>query len=63
MITEKQWEHIKPWRQKQLIVSHTIIIDNKYGIKPGYYCDEDIVGLLRKYKNSPEAIQFLTDML
>lgn len=32
-------------------------------IKEGYYSKEDFVKLMRKYKNNPEVIQYLADML
>lgn len=32
-------------------------------IKPGYYTRNQVVDLLRKHKDNPEAIQFLADML
>jgi hypothetical protein len=36
---------------------------NKYDIGKGYYTINQIVDLLRDYKNNPEIIQFLADML
>ena len=32
-------------------------------IEEGYYSKEEFVKLMRKYKNKPEVIQFLADML
>lgn len=40
-----------------------IIPENDYGVEPGYYYKSDFVYLLRKYKNDPEIIQFIADML
>ena len=36
---------------------------NKYNIKSKYYTYQGIINLLRKYKNKPDHIQFITDML
>lgn len=33
------------------------------GIKQGYYNHTKLVGLLRKHKNNPEAIQYIADMM
>lgn len=40
-----------------------LIPDNEYGIEEGYYVGNAIVELLRKYKDKPEVIQFIADML
>ena len=37
--------------------------DNEYGIPEGYCEWSDLVALLRNYKNNPEAIQFIADMM
>lgn len=34
-----------------------------FPIKEGYYSKEEFVKLMRKYKNKPEVIQFIADML
>lgn len=39
------------------------IPDNDYGIEEGYYIGNAIVELLRKYKDKPEIIEFIADML
>ena len=40
------------------------IPENEIIEEMGYYYDVDaIVDLLRKYKNNPEAIQFIADMM
>lgn len=41
----------------------TFIPENEIIIEHGYMSMNDIVGLLRKYKSLPEAIQFIADML
>ena len=41
----------------------TFIPENEYGIEEGYYIGNAIVELLRKYKESPDVIQFVADML
>ena len=39
------------------------IPSNLHRIKEGYYSLNDFVDLLREYKNSPDIVQFLADML
>jgi hypothetical protein len=34
-----------------------------FGIEPGQYHLQELVGLLRAHKNDPEAIQFIADMM
>ncbi len=41
----------------------TFIPDNEYGVVEGYYIGNAIVELLRKYKDKPEVIEFIADML
>ena len=36
---------------------------NVYKIEHRYYNLQEIINLLRKYKNKPNAIQFIADML
>lgn len=33
------------------------------GIRPGRYDINQVVGLLRRHKENPEAVQFLADMM
>ena len=35
----------------------------EYGIEQGYYGWSELVDLLRKHKNNPEAIQYIADMM
>lgn len=37
--------------------------DNKPLPEEGYMSKQDIVSLFRKYKNNPDAIQYLADMM
>jgi len=32
-------------------------------IKPGYYIKSEVKKLLKKHKNNPEALQFISDMM
>lgn len=41
----------------------TFIPENEYGIEEGYYIGNAIVKLLRDYKDKPEVIEFIADML
>lgn len=41
----------------------TFISENEYGIEEGYYIGNAIVKLLRDYKDRPEVIEFIADML
>lgn len=41
----------------------TFIPENEYGIKEGYYLGNAIVDLLREYKDRPNIIEFIADML
>jgi hypothetical protein len=41
----------------------TFIPDNNVIPENGYMTMNDIVNLLRKYKASPDAVQFIADML
>jgi hypothetical protein len=41
----------------------TFMPANSHGIREGYYTGYGIVRLLREHKDSPEAIQFIADML
>lgn len=41
----------------------TFIPENDVIVEQGYMSANDIVELLRKYKSTPEAIQFIADML
>lgn len=41
----------------------TFIPKNEYGIEEGYYIGNAIVKLLRDYKDRPEVIEFIADML
>lgn len=34
-----------------------------FGITPGYYSQSGLVGLLSRYSRTPEALQFIADML
>ncbi len=44
--------------------SYTVFIPSDAVIEEhGYMSMNDIVGLLRKYKSNPEAVQFIADML
>lgn len=50
--------------QDVLILQFQLLIpENEHGIKEGYYIGNAIVELLRKYKNKPEVIEFIADML
>lgn len=50
--------------QEVLILRFQLLIpDNEYGIPAKYYIGNEIVKLLRDYKNNPEVIQFIADML
>jgi hypothetical protein len=40
-----------------------IIPDNDCGIPAGYYAWSELVSLLRKHCNEPEAIHFIADMM
>jgi hypothetical protein len=40
-----------------------VIPENDYGIPPGSYTQNQIADLLRKYKDSPEAVRFIADMI
>lgn len=40
-----------------------LIPENEYGIPAKYYIGNEIVKLLRDYKNNPDVIQFIADML
>lgn len=40
-----------------------LIPENEYGIPAKYYVGNEIVKLLRDYKNNPDVIQFIADML
>jgi len=37
--------------------------DSLYGIKPGLYDRNGLVGLLRAHRTNPNAIQYIADML
>jgi len=39
------------------------IPSNKHGVPIGYCTQRSIVYLLRTFKNNPDAIQFIADML
>lgn len=39
------------------------IPSNEFKIRQGYYSRNRFVALMRKYKNNPEIVQFLADML
>ncbi len=39
------------------------IPDNEYEIAEGYYDWSGLVRLLRKFKNNPDAVQFIADMM
>ena len=41
----------------------TFIPENEFGIEEGYYIGNAIVELLRKYKDRPEVVEFIADML
>lgn len=41
----------------------TFIPENEYGIEEGYYLGNSLVKLLRDYKDRPEVIEFIADML
>ena len=41
----------------------TFIPENEYGIGEGYYLGNAIVKLLRDYKERPEVIEFIADIL
>lgn len=41
----------------------TFIPENEFGIEEGYYLGNAIVKLLRDYKDRPEVIEFIADML
>lgn len=41
----------------------TFIPENEYRIEEGYYLGNAIVKLLRDYKDRPEVIEFIADML
>ena len=50
--------------QEVLILRFQLLIpDNEYGIPSKYYIGNEIVKLLRDYKNNPDVIQFIADML
>lgn len=50
--------------QEVLILRFQLLIpDNEYGIPAKYYIGNEIVKLLRDYKNNPDVIQFIADML
>ncbi|MEI6705875.1 MAG: hypothetical protein WCK96_01945 [Methylococcales bacterium] len=39
------------------------VIDDKPITEEGYMSKQDVVDLLRKYKNNPEAIHYIADMM
>lgn len=39
------------------------IPENDFGILEGYYSTNEIVNLLRKNCNNPQAVQFIADMM
>lgn len=41
----------------------TFIPKNEYGIEENYYLGNAIVKLVRDYKDRPEVIEFIADML
>jgi hypothetical protein len=41
----------------------TFIPDNEFGVEEGYYIGNAIVELLRSYKDRPDVIEFIADML
>ncbi len=50
--------------QEVLMLKFQIFIpENEYGIEEGYYLGNAIVKLLRDYKDRPEVIEFIADML
>ena len=50
--------------QEVLMLRFQLLIpDNEYGIEEGYYIGNAIVKLLRDYKDRPEVIEFIADML
>ena len=60
----------KPYTEEELLKGDpephdylVVIPDNKYGILSGYYTWQLLVNLLRYYKDSPDAVQFIADMM
>ncbi len=45
------------------MTNKTYIPENEVICEQGYFTMNEIVGLLRKYKSEPNAVQFLADML
>lgn len=57
-------DHQESDTQEVLILKfQTFIPENEYGIEEGYYLGNAIVKLLRGYKDRPEVIEFIADML
>ena len=49
----------------ELNLKKTVFIpdDNDFDIPSAWYDINEIVSLLRKHKNNPDAVQFIADML
>jgi hypothetical protein len=48
---------------KENSTANHILNDKKPFSEEGYMSKQDVVNLLRKYKNNPDAIQYIADMM
>lgn len=53
----------EPEQEILMLRFQLFIPDNEYGIEEGHYIGNAIVELLRKYKDRPDVIEFIADML
>ena len=62
-IMDEQGEQGETEQEVLILRFQLLIPDNEYGIPAKYYIGNEIVKLLRDYKNNPDVIQFIADML
>lgn len=66
MIIKTQWienKNLTLSDDSYIIKVRFFIPENKHGINEGYYSINEIVSMLRTFKQDPVKIQFIADML
>jgi hypothetical protein len=59
MLTVKQFAAFAPWRRVEIRPAYIYIPQNPYGIRSGYYRDQDITRLLRDHRGKAKTILYI----
>jgi hypothetical protein len=63
MLTPRQFATFTAKRRGELRPTYLYIPRNRYGVRSGYYGDEDIAPLLRRHRGKAQTILYIARMV